>query len=159
MTIQDIANKLSSRPKGSIFSLVTRRAIKSKKGFAGQYEKQSQIQGLVKIEYANTKNVKAGILEKERDTPHLPRGVKRAFYVGELKFFEMVNGNICLAVNISGNQPRSIFFKNGKQVAKEEIQDEVLAADLQEKKTRAELEDQHASPFVMVGLDNIQEIH
>jgi len=70
----------------------------------------------------------------------------------------MLSGSVCLAVNISGNPPRSIFFKNGREVAKEEIQDEVLAADLQEKKTRAELADQNSSPFVMVKLNNIISI-
>ncbi len=159
MKIDQLTAKLSSRPKGSIFSITTRRPVKLKKGFSTVIEKQSQIQGLFGVEYANTANVKAGIQEGERANPHLPKGVKRAFYLGGLKFFETFGGNVCLAVNLSGNKPKSLFFLDGKQVSEEQIESMVLASELEPKKTRAELADKNQSPFLMVKLENVVDVH
>ena len=158
MKIDQLTAKLSSRPKGSIFSITTRRPIKLKKGFSAVIEKQSQIQGLFGVEYSNTSNVRSGVESGERETPHLPKGVKRAFYLGGLKFFETFGGNVCLAVNLSGNKPKSQFFLDGKQVSEEQIEKMVLASELTEKKTRAELADKNQSPFVMVKLENVVDV-
>jgi hypothetical protein len=158
MKITEITRRLANRPKGSIFSLTTRRPVKLKKGFTAHIEKQSQIQGLFGVEYANTANVKAGIQSEEREVPHLPNGVKRCFYQDGLKLYEGFNGNTSLGVNISGNKPKSIFFMDGKQVSEETIENMVLSSELSPKKTRLELEDKNQSPFVMVKLENVVDV-
>ncbi len=155
MKIDQLTAKLSSRPKGSIFSITTRRPVKLKKGFSAVIEKQSQIQGLFSVEYANTANVKTGIEAGERESPHLPKGFKRYFYKNGLKFYESFGGNTCFGVNVAGNKPKSLFFLDGKQVSEEQIQNMVLSSELAEKKTRAELADKNQSPFVMVKLENV----
>lgn len=155
MKIDQLTAKLSSRPKGSIFSITTRRPVKLKKGFSAVVEKQSQIQGLFGVEYSNTANVKAGIQLGERESPHLPKGFKRCFYKDGLKFYESFGGNTCLSVNVAGNKPKSLFFLDGKQVDESEIENMVLSSELAEKKTRAELADKNQSPFVMVKLENV----
>jgi hypothetical protein len=158
MNIDTITQILSAKPKGSFFTLVLRRRAHTRKGVVSKIEKRSQIQGLVQVEYVNTANVKAGIQAKERDQPHLPKGVKRAFYVKGIKFFETNAGNICLAVNMSGNKSTSVFYKDGNLVRPEEIRNDVLAEELKDKKTRAELVDQNVSPFVMVNVESIVTI-
>jgi hypothetical protein len=158
MEINQLTAKLSSRPKGSIFSITTRRPVKLKKGFLERAEKESQFQGLFGVEYSNTANVKSGIQDGERANPYLPKGVKRAFYLGGLKFFETFGGNVCLAVNLSGNKPKSQYFLDGKQVSEEQIENMVLASELKPKKTRAELADKNQSPFVMVKLENVVDV-
>lgn len=157
MNITEITRRLANRPKGSIFSLTTRRPVKLKKGFTAHIEKQSQIQGLFGVEYANTANVKSAIQSGEREAPSLPNGIKRCFYENNLKFYEGFNGNVSMGVNISGNKPKSIFFMDGKEVSEEQIQNMVLANELTPKKTRAELEDKNQSPFMMVKLENVIE--
>lgn len=158
MNIHEITSRLANRPKGSIFSLTTRRPVKLKKGFTAHIEKQSQIQGLFGVEYANTANVKAGIQSEEREAPHLPKGVKRCFYQDGLKLYEGFNGNTSLGVNIAGNKPKSIFFMDGKEVSEEAIENMVLSSELTLKKTRLELEDKNQSPFVMVNLQNVVDV-
>lgn len=159
MKIDQLTAKLSSRPKGSIFSITTRRPVKLKKGFSAHIEKQSQIQGLFGVEYANTANVKTGIEAGERESPHLPKGFKRCFYKNGLKFYESFGGNTCFGVNVAGNKPKSLFFLNGKQVSEEQIENMVLASELEPKKTRAELADKNQSPFLMVKLENVVDVH
>lgn len=158
MNINQLTAKLSSRQKGTIFSITTRRPVKLKKGFSAHVEKQSQIQGLFGVEYANTANVKAGIQSGERESPHLPKGFKRCFYENSIKFYESFNGNISMGVNLSGNKPKSLFFMDGKQVDESEIENMVLSSELAEKKTRAELSNKNQSPFVMVKLENVVDV-
>jgi hypothetical protein len=158
MNINQLTAKLSSRPKGSIFSITTRRPVKLKKGFSAAVEKQSQIQGLFGVEYANMANVKTGIEAGERESPHLPKGFKRCFYQDGLKFYESFGGNTCLGVNISGNKPKSLFFLDGKQVDESVIENMVLSSELEPKKTRPELAEKNQSPFVMVKLENVVDV-
>ena len=158
MKIDQLTAKLSSRPKGSFFSITTRRPVKLKKGFSAVIEKQSEIQGLFGVEYANTANVKAGVESGEREAPTLPKGIQRCFYKDGIKFYESFNGNVSMGVNRSGNKPKSLFFMDGKQVSEEQIQNMVLANELTPKKTRAELEDKNQSPFVMVKLENVIDV-
>lgn len=158
MNITEITTRLANRPKGSIFSLTTRRLAKVKKGVTAYIEKQSQIQGLFGVEYANTANVKSAIQSGEREKPHLPNGVKRCFYENNLKFYEGFNGNISMGVNVSGNKPKSIFFLDGKMVDEETVQNMVLSSELTPKKTRAELVEKNQSPFVMVNLQNVVDV-
>lgn len=158
MKIDQLTTKLSSRPKGSIFSITTRRPVRLKKGFSAVIEKQSQIQGLFGVEYSKTANVKRGIESGEREAPTLPKGFKRCFYKDGLKFYESFSGNTCFGVNLSGNKPKSLFFMDGKQVSEEQIENMVLASELEPKKTRAELADKNQSPFVMVKLENVVDV-
>ena len=158
MKINDLTAKLSNRPKGSIFSITTRRPVKLKKGFTAHIEKQSQIQGLLGVEYANMANVKAGIESEEREVPHLPNGVKRCFYQGGLKFYEGFNGNTSIGINIAGNKPKSIYFMDGKQVSKEQIENMLLSSELTPKKTKSELAEKHQSPFMRVNLENVVDV-
>lgn len=158
MNINQLTAKLSSRPKGSFFSITTRRPVKLKKGFSAHIEKQSQIQGLFGVEYAHTASVRAGVESGEREAPTLPKGVKRCFYQDGIKFYEGLNGNISMGINLSGNKPKSLFFMDGKQVSEEQIQNMVLSSELAEKKTRAELAEKNQSPFVMVKLENVVDV-
>jgi hypothetical protein len=158
MNINQLTAKLSSRPKGSFFSITTRRPVKLKKGFNALIEKQSEIQGLFGVEYANTANVKVGVQSGEREAPTLPKGIKQCFYKDGIKFYESFNGNISMAVNRSGNKPQSIFFMDGKQVSEEQIQNMVLSSELAEKKSKPELADKNQSPFIMVKLENVIDV-
>lgn len=158
MTPQQIANHLSNRPKGSIFQIVSRRLAKTKKDVSAIIEKESRIQFQL-AEYANTANVKSGIQSGEREKPQLPKGVKETFNIELCKFYRMFNGNECFGGPISGNKPKSVFYKNGKIVSVEEIKDDLLASELAEKKTKSELAEVHQSPFAMVSCSNIVSIH
>ena len=158
MNITEITTRLANRPKGSIFSIATRRPVQLRKGFTARVEKQSQIQGMFGVEYANMANVKSGIQSGEREVPHLPNGVKRCFYENGLKFFEGFNGNTSLAVSISGNKPTSIYYMDGKQVAEEEIESMLLSSELTPKKSKSELAEKHQSPFMMVNLQNVVDV-
>lgn len=158
MNLDQLTAKLSAHKKGTIFSVTTRRPAKLKKGFSARVEKQSQIQGLFGVEYANTANVKSGIESGEREAPTLPKGFKRCFYKDGVKFYESFSGNTCFGVNIAGNKPKSQFFLDGKPVTEEQIENMVLSSELAEKKTRAELADKNQSPFVMVKLENVVDV-
>lgn len=158
MKIDQLTAKLSSRPKGSFFSITTRRPVKLKKGFNVLIEKQSEIQGLFGVEYANTANVKAGVQSGEREAPTLPKGIKQCFYQNGLKFYESFNGNISLGVNRSGNKPKSLFFMDGEQVSEEQIQNMVLSSELAPKKSKLELAENNQSPFIMVKLENVVDV-
>jgi len=158
MKIDQLTAKLSNRPKGSFFSITTRRPVKLKKGFNVLIEKQSEIQGLFGVEYASTANVKAGIQSGEREAPTLPNGIKRCFYENGIKFYEGFNGNISMGVNRSGNKPKSLFFMDGKEVSEEQIESMVLSSELAEKKSKLELAEKHQSPFVMVKLENVVDV-
>lgn len=158
MTPQQIADKLASRPKGTIFSIVSRRLAKTKKDVSAIIEKESHIQFQL-AEYANTANVKSGIQSGEREKPHLPKGVKETFYVDSCKFYRTFGGNECFGGPIAGNKPKSIFYKNGETVSVEEIKDDLLASELAEKKTKSELAEVHQSPFAMISVSNIVSIH
>lgn len=158
MTLQELTAKLSSKPKGSFFSITTRRPLNLKKGFIAHIEKQSQMQGLVGVEYGNTANVRAGILSGERDKPHLPNGAKRFFYEGNLKLYEMFSGSVCLGVNLSGNAPKSRYFRDGQEVSEEKISNIVLSNEIAAKKTKTELAEKNQSPFVLVKLENVVDV-
>lgn len=158
MTPQQIADKLASRPKGTIFQVISRRLAKTKKDVSAIIEKESHIQFQL-AEYANTANVKSGIQSGEREKPHLPKGVKEIFYIDSCKFYRMFNGNECFGGPIGGNKPKSVFYKNGKIVSAEEIENDVLSSELAEKKTKSELSDVNQSPFAIVSCSNIVSIH
>jgi len=158
MTPEQIANHLSNRPKGTIFSIDSRRLAKTKRDVSSIIEKESHIQFQL-AEYANMANVKSGIQSGEREKPHLPKGVKEISYIGACKFYHMFNGNVCFGGPIVGNKPKSVFYKNNQPVSAEEIENDVLASELVEKKTKPELTDVNQSPFAMISVANIVSIH
>lgn len=157
MKPEQIAERLVTRKGGQIFSVVSRRKCKTKKDCPFIIEKISRYQGQL-CEYASRKDVKQGIESGERSEPKLPPGVKESFYVGQVKFFRMFSGNICLAVNVSGNKLKSEYLRNGKSVDKKEVEDYLLASEKVVPKEKSEHQEDHTAAFVSVGVDNIIEI-
>lgn len=158
MTPQQIALTLDSRPKGSFFSVVSRRPAKVRKGVNHVIEKISHTQFQL-CDYSKTANVKNGIQSGEREAPKLPNGVAEIIVMGNCKFYKYHNGSMCFGGVISGNPSRSEFLLDGKPVSECEITDYVLSSELEPKKTRADLAEKNMTPFALVKVDNIVGIH
>jgi hypothetical protein len=154
MTPDQIAKSLSIRKAGQFFTVISRRFCKVRKGVDSIIEKESTYQGQL-CEYKDRAIVKDAILSRERSAPNLPKGVKECFYLGDVKFFAMVNGNTCLAVNVAGNKPKSRFYKNNSPVEESVIVSEVLAQELNKVATKEEAAENNQAPFVMINVQNI----
>ncbi len=157
MKPEQIAKSLSLRGKGQLYSVLSRRPVKTRKGVSSIIEKESSYQGIL-AEYSARKSVKEGIQSGERDRPQLPNGMKECFYLGESKFFRGFNGTEYLGVTISGNKPKSKYYKNGAIVEKDEIISEVLAAEVAPKKSKEQLAENCQAEFVLIKCDNILRV-
>lgn len=151
MTPQQIAEKLSTKQSGQIFSLVWRRQCRVKKGIEKLVEKETTAQSQL-ADYANFAPVKQGILSGERLPPEAPKGTKEVFYIGKAKFFNMMSGKTCLAVPLSGNPPVAKYYVDGKLSAEPDF---LLASEKVKLESKEELSRLHQVPYKLVNVQDI----
>lgn len=157
MTPQQIAQKLSTRQKGQIYSVIAKRKCKTLKDCPFVIEKVSHYQGML-AEYAARKEVRDAVENKDRTPPELPKGASRAFYEGNAKFFEMKTGNTCMAVVLTGNEPKSEYLKNNKPVDFDEIKDMLAASEKVAPKTKEDHKQLHTAAFKNINVESILEV-
>ncbi len=154
MTPQQIAERLASRQKGQIFSIVYRRNCKVKKGTPHFVEKQTRAQAIL-AEYGNRAPVKQGILSGERLPPEAPKGTEEIFYLGNAKFFKMTSGKTCLAVPLTGNEPIVEYYVDGKLSAEP---DYLLASEKTQQKSKEKLAENFQVPYKLVNVEDLIDI-
>lgn len=154
MTPQQIAERLSSRKGGQIFSVTYRRNCKVKKGTPHFVEKQTRAQAIL-CEYANRATVKEGVLNKERLPPEAPKGTEEIFYIGNAKFFKMKSGKTCLAAPLSGNEPVIQYFVDGQPSAEP---DYLLASEKVQQKSKEELAANNQAQFKLIDCESILDV-
>lgn len=154
MTPQEIAARLSAKQKGQIFSLTWRRKCKIKKGISHIVEKETHAQARL-AEYANHAPVKQGILNGERLPPEAPKGAKEVFYIGNVKFFNMMSGKTCLAVPLAGNSPVAKYYVDGQLSAEPDF---LLASEKVQPESKEELAAKHLTPYKLVNCQDIIDI-
>lgn len=157
MTSDQIAKRLSIRQFGGFYSVTSRRLCKTRKGTTSVIEKESVYQGIL-AEYSARKAVKEGIQSGEREAPHLPSGMKECFYKDKSKFFRSFADQEYLGVTISGNKPKSQYYKDGKPVDKSEIISDLLASELAPKKSKSELAENNQAEFIIVKVENVVSV-
>lgn len=151
MTPQEIAARLSAKQKGQIFSLTWRRKCKTKKGTNKTVEKETHAQARL-AEYANHAPVKQGILNGERLPPEAPKGAKEIFYIGNVKFFNMMSGKTCLAVPLAGNSPVAKYYVDGQPSAEPDF---LLASEKVQPESKEELAKMAMVPFKLINCQDI----
>ncbi len=154
MTPEQIAERLSSRQKGQIFSITYRRNCKVKKGTPHFVEKQTRAQAIL-AEYGNRAPVKRGILTKERLPPEAPKGTEEIFYIGNAKFFKMLSGKTCLAAPLSGNEPTIQYFVDGKPSPEP---DYLLASEKVQQKSKEDLAANNQAQFKLINCEDIVDV-
>lgn len=154
MTPEQIAEKLSSKQKGQIFSYISRRICKVRKDVDACVVKETKAQARI-ANYANCGAVKEGILSGERLPPDAPKGTKECFYIGHIKFFKMMSGKTCLAAPLTGNEPQIQFFINGKPSLEPEF---LLASEKVKPESKEELKNVWQVPYKLINVDDIVEV-
>lgn len=154
MTPEQIAERLASRQKGQIFSIVYRRNCKVKKGTPHLVEKQTRAQAIL-CEYANRTAVKEGVLNKDRLPPEAPKGIEEIFYIGNAKFFKMTSGKTCLAAPLSGNDPVIQYFVDGQPSPEP---DYLLASEKVQLKDKNELAASSQAQFKLINCEDIVDV-
>lgn len=154
MTPQQIAERLSSRKGGQIFSVIYRRNCKVKKGTPHLVEKQTHAQAIL-CEYANRAAVKQGILTKDRLLPEAPKGTEEIFYLGPAKFYKMTSGKTCLGFPLSGNEPTIQYFVDGKPSAEP---DYLLASEKVQQKSKEHLAANNQAQFKLIDCESILDV-
>lgn len=154
MTPEQIAQKLSNKHKGQIFSYVSRRICKVRKDVEDCVVKETKAQARI-ANYANCGAVKEGILSGERLPPDAPKGTKECFYIGHIKFFKMMSGKTCLAAPITGNAPHIQFFVNGKPSPEPEF---LLASEKVKPESKEELAKNFLVPYKLINCADIIEV-
>lgn len=154
MTPEQIAQKLSNKQKGQIFSYVSRRICKVRKDIDACVVKETKAQARI-ASYANCGAVKEGILSGERLPPDAPKGTKECFYIGHIKFFKMMSGKTCLAAPITGNRAEIQFFVNGKPSPEPEF---LLASEKVKPESKEELKNVWQAPYKLINCADIVEV-
>lgn len=154
MTPQQIAERLASRQKGQIFSIVYRRNCKVKKGTPHFVEKQTHAQAIL-AEYGNRAPVKEGVLNKERLPPEAPKGTEEIFYIGNAKFYKMTSGKTCLGFPLSGNEPTIQYFVDGQPSAEP---DYLLASEKAKQKSKEDLAANNQAQFKLINCEDIVDV-
>ena len=154
MTPEQIAERLSSRKGGQIFSVTYRRNCKIKKGTNHRVEKETKAQAIL-AEYANRAPVKQGILTKDRLPPEAPKGTEEIFYLGPAKFYKMISGKTCLGFPVSGNEPIIQYFVDGQPSAEP---DYLLASEKVQLKDKNELAASSQAQFKLINCEDIVDV-
>ncbi len=157
MNPHQIAEKLASRARGGIFSIISRRPCKTLKGCPFVIEKLTKQQGIL-AEYSARKSVKEGIESGERDEPELPKGVRSCYKIGNVKFYEYMNGNTGVAVPLAGNPAISIYYVDGVETPKEKIEHFLLASEKIKPESKEELQKIFHAPHKIIGCSNIIDV-
>lgn len=113
---------------GTIHTFHTAKSIKLKdKRMA---EKRSSFQGRVKVNFANTKEVREGIESGERDAPELPAWAESVEIDGVRFIRHKGNGRLYLPIAPNPNGSRSsAVFSGGKELTAEEKEALLYAKD------------------------------
>lgn len=160
MDIIQIAQALSQKPKGTIFTYRIERKAKTRKSYdGGTITKTSIAQGMVGTDYANRKPVREAVENGERDAPELPSHIEEAFITDGIRFWRGKNGEIYFPVCATGNKSKTSWAIDGEEVSLDEIKDYLLSSELPKEVNKDDLADKGQVPFIAVNINNIAAIH
>lgn len=151
-----IAQTLSKKRAGSIFTLVIQREAKTFKG-SPRIEKVTKMQGML-CDYANRTPVKEGVASGIRGEVELPSHIEKSVFVEGVRFWQGSKGQIYLPVTVSGNKQEVIWLLEGRPVQKSEIEQYLLSSEKQVKPDKEELAEKGQVPFVSVKIENVIEV-
>lgn len=154
MTIEQIAQTLSQRGAGEIFTVEMIRPAKVRKGVSQDIKKHSVFQGQ-HCDYANRSPVREAIEAGVRDEPQLPGHIAYSFQEDGVRFWQGKNGEVYLPVVIFDGHNKTTWYSNGAEVAKSDIAMYLLASENSKPKDNT---DKGQVPFVGINVQNILDI-
>jgi hypothetical protein len=127
MDKNSIIEKLGARHAGAFVTVNVKKTLGKGDVYAklaneaGKIEKLTSFQ--VKLHaYATRKDIREAIEAGERETPTLPAFVDTVEKLeNHLTFWHGKNGQVYLALPSANTEAKTKFFRNGKEVSKEEI--------------------------------------
>ena len=158
MTTIEIANALASKSAGQFFTIRTRRDGKVRKGTADSIQKVSTMQGML-TDYARRKAVREAVESGERDAPELPKHIAESFTEGGVRFWRGHNGKVYFPVCLTGNAPKSQWYRNGAEVTLDDIREALLASETAPRPDKTETEERGQALFVAVGIESVEAVH
>lgn len=114
MNITSITSTIGSARKGSIHTFSIEKTIKLKGG--GVATKRTTMQGQVSVNYANLKDVKAGIESGEREAPIAPSWAESVEIDGVRMIRHKGSGKLFLPIAPTGNKGKSEYLVAGVKV-------------------------------------------
>ena len=157
MTTEQIASILSAKRGGTFYTVTVNRPAKVRKGVSDTIIKRSVMQGMM-ADYANRKAVREAVESGDRDAPEMPAWAE-SIEINGVRFWRNRNsGAEYLPVCITGNNARTTWFRNGAEVALEEIAEALLASEIKPRQDKDELADKGQVPFVAVTVGNIESV-
>lgn len=147
MTVEEIVKVVKPMSKGTFYSIVIEKDIKTKDGRI--VTKRTTAQGMAKVEYSNRSEVKEAIEEGIREAPEMPAWAEIAM-IEDIKFWKhSTKGSMYFPVVVSGNAPKSVFIADGEVVSPDTLN--LYAAD----KPKERVLKEGQVPFLTASIENI----
>lgn len=154
MDIDSIAQSISERGLGQMFTVEMIRPAKVRSGVAIDIQKHSVFQGQ-HCDYANRTPVREAVEAGVRSEPELPRHISHSFIVDGVRFWQGFNNEIYLPVVLFGGNSKTTWYRNSQPVEKTDIAMYLLASENTERKDNT---DKGQVPFVGINIQNILSI-
>lgn len=154
MQIEEIAQILSQREAGQVFTVEMIRPAKVRKGTAQDIKKHSVFQGQ-HCDYANRSPVREAIEAGVRSEPELPGHIAYSFTENGVRFWQGKNSEVYLPVVVFDSHKKSTWYSNGVEVPKSDIAMYLLASETSKPKDNT---DKGQVPFVGINIKHILDI-
>jgi hypothetical protein len=154
MQIEEIAQILSQREAGQVFTVEMIRPGKVRKGTAQDIQKHSVFQGQ-HCDYANRSPVREAIEAGVRGEPELPGHIAYSFQENGVRFWQGKNSEVYLPVVVFDSHKKSTWYSNGVEVPKSDIAMYLLASETSKPKDNT---DKGQVPFVGINIKHILDI-
>jgi len=127
MQKSNIIEKLGARHAGAFVTINVKKTLGKGDIYAKLASEAGKIEKLTRLQvklhpYATRKDIKEAIASGEREMPTLPAYVESVEKLeNHLTFWKGKNGTEYLALPSANTEAKTTFFRNGKEVSKEEI--------------------------------------